>query len=138
MSRCLTAKSGKVLVRWHRKLLRAVELALAREAIEQRRDRVRPVAAIDEIADRFRQHENRDRQQDQRQHAAENEEPLPAEARNKSRAEPAGSARAQGKAEEHDRHGRRADAPWRVFGRQRDRIRHQAADADAGEEAQHP
>ena len=79
VSRCLTANPGKVLVRWHRKSLRTVELALASEAIEQRRDRVRPVSAIDEIADRFRQHENRDRQQDQRQHAAENEKSLPTE-----------------------------------------------------------
>ena len=75
----LDRECGKVLVRWHRKLLRTVELALASEAIEQRRDRVRPVSAIDEIADQFRQHENRDRQQDQRQHAAENEKSLPTE-----------------------------------------------------------
>src|SRR5262249_61969612 len=109
----LNRESGKGLVRWHRELLRAVELALASEAIEQRPDRVRPVAAIDEIADRFRQHENRDRQQDQREHAAENEESLPAEARNKSRAEPAGRARAQGKDEKPHEHPRRADAAWR-------------------------
>ena len=117
----------------HDELRRRRERSLRIDQSEQLRDACIGAPGEREEPHGFRQPQRQDRNQQQRRDAADDEHRAPAELRDQGRGEKTAERRADREAAEHDHHHGGAAAARIELGRHRDRIRHRAAETEAGQ-----
>jgi hypothetical protein len=103
---------------------------------QQRRYALGRRCARDQKADRLRQREDEDDADEQRQHAADPKDGMPAIGRNDPGGQEPADKTAERKARPEQRHDHRAQPARAIFRREADETRHGAAEPEAGEKAE--